>query len=540
MFARTFHPDEANQAFTVGRLLETGHYTYTPDDHHGPTLYYAAAPLQKLFGHDTKATLDGTLLRATPLTFAVLALVLLAHAFYRLLRAGTPGAARPVAALGALMLAALLGTSPFFVFYATDFIQEMLLVSFTSGAFWALVHYFLHPAPGTRQAERLSAGTWALLFGVFAGLACATKETWVLAAAAAAAAGGLIAFRTRPRRPPARHILLAFGGFAATAVLFYSSFGQDFSGVWHAFISAPGHYLGRAAGHVAASTGADWHVHPWWQHLQWLVCGNPPQPYTRGWGWSIDPGFGNHIVLVQLLFVCAPIIVFGVLKRRSHLPRPLLCAGLFLALYTAFLTLFYSVLPYKTPWCTLQLLVPLLMTYAFSLAACVPVLCALRPSMSALDRAVGTLVFLVIMPASVIFTCHRPGLARLATSPDARDIPYNYAGAHPEVKALAACVRTTLTAAADHTPFAAIALPACDTWPLPWYLRAHARQIGYWTDFAALERLAAAGARPDVVVVPMSEGHRVQPLFPHLKNTKRFYVRPGVRARVFWTEGNTP
>ena len=75
IFDRTFHPDEANQAFTVGKLLETGQYTYQPKDHHGPTLYYAAAPLQKAFGHDSTATLDGTLLRCTPLVFAVFALV---------------------------------------------------------------------------------------------------------------------------------------------------------------------------------------------------------------------------------------------------------------------------------------------------------------------------------------------------------------------------------------------------------------------------------------------------------------------------------
>ena len=63
MFARTFHPDEANQAFTTGRLLETGRYEYRPDDHHGPTLYYAAAAIQKAAGHDTLATMDGSLVK---------------------------------------------------------------------------------------------------------------------------------------------------------------------------------------------------------------------------------------------------------------------------------------------------------------------------------------------------------------------------------------------------------------------------------------------------------------------------------------------
>jgi hypothetical protein len=75
LFDRTFHPDEANQAFAVGKLLETGSYTYNPADHHGPTLYYAAAALQRAAGHADTASLDGTLLRCTPLVFAVLGLL---------------------------------------------------------------------------------------------------------------------------------------------------------------------------------------------------------------------------------------------------------------------------------------------------------------------------------------------------------------------------------------------------------------------------------------------------------------------------------
>ena len=93
VFDRTFHPDEANQAFTTGRLLETGQYAYQPQDHHGPTLYYAAAALQRAAGHADTASLDGTLLRCTPLVFASLALA------YRvwLDRRGVPAADLPAA-----------------------------------------------------------------------------------------------------------------------------------------------------------------------------------------------------------------------------------------------------------------------------------------------------------------------------------------------------------------------------------------------------------------------------------------------------------
>ena len=127
MFARTFHPDEANQAFTTGRLLETGRYEYRPDDHHGPTLYYAAAAIQKAAGHGTLATMDGTLLRCTPLLFAVLALAFGFLAFRKLVK---PAMGKLGGWLVPGLFVLLLGTSPLFVFFATDFIQETLLACF--------------------------------------------------------------------------------------------------------------------------------------------------------------------------------------------------------------------------------------------------------------------------------------------------------------------------------------------------------------------------------------------------------------------------
>ena len=130
---RTFHPDEANQAFTTGRLLETGAYRYDPRDHHGPTLYYAAAAIQKAAGNDSTATLDGALLRCTPLLFSVLTLVFCFLSLRKIFKraSGKAGSLMPS------ILALLLATSPIFVFFATDFIQEMLLAAFTAMMFFS-------------------------------------------------------------------------------------------------------------------------------------------------------------------------------------------------------------------------------------------------------------------------------------------------------------------------------------------------------------------------------------------------------------------
>jgi len=480
MFARTFHPDEANQAFTTGRLLETGRYEYRPDDHHGPTLYYAAAALQKATGHDTLASMDGTVLRCTPLLFAVLALT---FGFLTVRKLVKPAVGKLGGWLVPVLFAILLGTVPLFVFFATDFIQEMLLACFTMMMVWSGVGYFHSRTachePHTAQRKP---GTWALLFGIAGGLAFATKETSILAFAAAAFAGiPFLAMRPRGMNLEGRDIALAIAGFILTAVLFFSSFAANWQGVYNAFIAAPLSYLGRAAG-SAASAGAADHVHPWWQYFRWLFFAN--------WHFSAFP--------ILALFL----VTFS---RRS-----------FVHFYALALFALYSFIPYKTPWCALQLLVPL----------------ALAPFLVPWTRT-RSVVALPLVALSL--AANAIGDVALVCNPDSKEIPYNYASASPEVKQLAAVVATAMDAAPSHeSPFIAVALPPADTWPFPWYNRPYEPQTGYWTSFDDLKRLAAGGVKPTVVIVPMTEGHLVQPLFPHLKNTKRFYMRPGVRVRVFW------
>ena len=524
IFDRTFHPDEANQAFTTGRLLETGRYAYQPQDHHGPTLYYAAATIQKAAGHTDTASLDGTLLRCTPLVFAILGLLFGIAALKRLTKSFIPG----------LVFAVLLGTAPFFAFFATDFIQEMLLACFLLMMFWAGVGYL---NPGTKWKT----GTWALFFGTAAGLAFATKETCLIsfAGAALAATPFLVKRLTLENiRARARDGVLAVFGFLIVACILYSDFGRDFHGVYNAFIAAPLSYLGRAAGDATASTGANWHVHPWWQYFLWL--------------------FSDNVSLAN--FICLGLI-FGMVGRA---PRN---TFLFTTAYALLLLAFYSVIPYKTPWCALQILVPLLFT---SFLGCINFCETLHSIALKKYNALPPKVIHVLSYAPLLFLAGHmfygncSALVHMNRNPDSTDIPCNYAAASPEVKELAATVASAMASATNHEPrttnheprttnheprtanreppFIAVALPDADIWPFPWYNRPYERQTGYWTSFDDLKALAAAGVKPTVVIVPMEEGHLVQPLFPHLKHTKRFYMRPriperkvrGVRVRVFW------
>ena len=519
LFDRTFHPDEANQTFTTGKLLETGRYVYQPQDHHGPTLYYAAATIQKAAGHTDTASLDGTLLRCTPLVFAVLGLVFGVAALKRLTKSLIPG----------LLFAVLLGTSSFFAFFATDFIQEMLLACFLLMMFWAGVGYL---NPGTKWKT----GTWALLFGTAAGLAFATKETCLIsfAAAALAAAPFLVKRLTLEKiRARSRDIVLASLGFLITAFILYSDFGRDFHGVYNAFVAAPLSYLGRAAGDAMASTGANWHVHPWWQYFLWL--------------------FSGQAVLAN--FICFGLVYGTVAIPMARAPlddlvgrarRARRSVFLFTTMYALLLLAFYSAIPYKTPWCALQILVSLLLA---SFLGCIN-FCeelrsiALKKNTKIPPTAIHVLSYIPLLYlVCPLLYGNSSAVAKMWRNPDSTDIPCNYAAASPEVKELAATVASAMASATNHEPpFIAVALPDADIWPFPWYNRPYERQTGYWTSFEDLKALADAGIKPTVVIVPMEEGHLVQPLFPHLKHTKRFYMRPriperkvrGVRVRVFW------
>ena len=524
---RTFHPDEANQAFTVGKLLETGTYTYKPTDHHGPTLYYAAAPLQKAFGHADTASMDGTVLRCTPLVFAILGLILGGLAVKRLTKSFW-------AALGFILL---LGSAPIFVFFATDFIQEMLLVCFLLGMYWSATGY-LYPG------KRLKPGSWALFFGVFAGLAFATKETSLISFAAAGLASLPFLFKRRTsnlehqtsniKHQSLFHVSLAIAGFAMTSVVLFSSLCTNWEGVFNAFVAAPLAYLGRGVGNAAASVGANWHVHPWWQYANWLFS-HPPF---------------SELDLFVVAFAACPLFL-GILRfaflradaKRAHFvqfkpekPKPSIYPSLgpwiFALLYSSILFSIYSLIPYKTPWCALQFLPGVALAAILGLHAV-----AVRIG----GRLVPALIAFAVVAGVVIF--RQPALEKMNQDPDSKDIPFNYANASPEVKDLAACVTAAMTAETPRVgplaespaeKFIAVALPTADTWPFPWYNRPYEGRTGYWTTFEDLVTLQKSGIKPTVVIVPMTEGHLVQPLFPHLKNTKRFYMRPKVRVRVFW------
>ena len=310
------HADEANQAFKLGQLLETGRYAFDPHDHHGPTLYYFGLVPAWTRGEFTLAELGETTVRLTPALFGTACVLLLFIL------------ARPLGFVPAVIAAALLGLSPSAVYYSRYFIQETLLVTFTLAA---LVCAYCWLKSGGLY--------WAVGAGAGVGLMQATKATaplFVLAALAAvwiSGSGGRLVEQSRN----GKSLVAALGAGVAVWILFFSSFGTHWAGLRDAFSTyAP--MLDKAVG------GGTGHEKPWWYYgsLFWL---------HRMGGYVWDQ------TVFLILAVTGGVFTF---RRPEGLAR-------FAAVYTLIVAVVLSLTPYKMPWPVINLVPGLCLLAGFLL-----------------------------------------------------------------------------------------------------------------------------------------------------------------------------
>ncbi|MBT3378591.1 MAG: TIGR03663 family protein [Lentisphaerae bacterium] len=428
---RPMHNDEANQAYKFGQLLDSGVYAYDPVDHHGPTLYYLTLPVAWLSGRHTFAETDEATVRIVPVLFGV-ALILLLWAM-----AGELGW---WAALTAGLLTAV---SPAMVFYSSFYVQEMLLVFFTSAALLC----------GWRYAKRPN-WAWAAGFGLSIGLMHATKETCVLAYAAMAGALGVLAAADQEFRREWRtvlqpkHLGTAVGCTIVISLLFFSSFLTHARGPVDSVLTYL-NYLGRAG-------GAEHHQHP------------SPLYYVHMLAWTRYPGgtvWSEGAILVLAL-------VGGVAawcrRTQAVLTNPRLSR--FLSAYALLLMVIYSLIPYKTPWCMLSFLAGLILLAGIGTEALLR-LC--RPTWGRVAIAVAL--------AGALF--HLGTQARRATGRYRADPRNPYVYAHTGTDFMKLVQRIEDVQACDTAgralPIHVIA-PADQQWPLPFYLRRYPN-LGFWS-----------------------------------------------------------
>lgn len=427
---RPMHNDEAVNAIKLRELWDKGSYQYDPQEYHGPTLIYATYLWMKLTGPKDFVDFTEGELRFVPVMFGV-GLILLLPLVKDGLGQGTT--------TGAALLTAI---SPAMGFYSRYYIHEMLLVFFT----------FLLLASAWRYTRSRKIG-WALLAGSALGLMQATKETFVLALAAMAAAMFLCKLW-----PPSesqsgaqfqinfKHLSAALGIWLAVVVVLFTSFFTHARGLADA-VETYLPWLHRAA-------GASPHIHPWNFYLARLAFFQ----FHNGPVWSEG-----------LIIGLAALGAFAAFSRKGLAEGD---AGFirFMALYTVILTILYSAISYKTPWCLLSFWHGMILMAGVGAAS---LLHGLRKP--ALRMALG--VALAIGAAQLAFQAWSAGVT-YASSPIN---PYVYSQTLPNILELVHRVQAvSLVDPQKDAMLIKVMEPDGDIWPLPWYLRRF-NHAGWWT-----------------------------------------------------------
>ncbi|MFQ5632530.1 MAG: flippase activity-associated protein Agl23, partial [bacterium] len=320
---RPMHSDEAVHAVKFGALLEDGDYRYDPYEFHGPSLNYLTLIPAWIDSKKKLNEVDESTLRIVPLFFGILLISLLIFL--------KDGLGWPVVAAAALFTA----VSPSMVFYSRYYIQEMLLACFSFGA---IVFGY--------QSYKDKKITWALVTGLFLGLMHATKETFLIPVSAmilAVLAAKILDHYTRKENQPHkgnrsngtncnkkfmfRLLFAVFAAASTVSILFYSSFFSNQQGIIDSILTYKT-YFARAGEN-------EWHIHPWYFYFQRLLFFK--QYASPLWSEA----------LIAILAIWGIRFVFSNHHQDSRIDRNLLR---FFAFYAMFMSIAFSLIPYKTPW----------------------------------------------------------------------------------------------------------------------------------------------------------------------------------------------
>jgi len=484
---RPMHGDEAVHAVKFGSLLEKGHYRYNPDEYHGPTLNYFTLIPAWLSGTDKFKDLTEFTLRIVPVFFGV-CLVLMPLLLL-------DGLGRPAV----IIAAALTAISPAFVFYSRYYIQEMLLVCFTFGAIAFGYRY-------TRSKNII----WALLTGVCLGLMHATKETFIIAFASILLALLLtwMMGRSRSGSPlnigkivKPSHVVIAVVAAVIISASFYSSFLTNPAGILDS-VRTYSTYLNRASQN-------NLHLHPLYYYLKMLVYSK----YADGPVWS------------EAVIVLLAVVGFIVAMKRKTISAVNSHLLTFIAFYTLIMTVLYSVIPYKTPWCLLGLLHGMILLAAVGVVALVKLVPNVLPRL---------IVILLLLGGG----CHLAWQAYLAGYKFYADTRNPYVYAHPVADVVTIAQRVEEMAHVHPSGLnmhIQVICPEDDYWPLPWYLRSFPN-VGWWNKVG--ENTPAAPliiASPSVETVLKNKLDKLKSPYVPLFNLYK-ELRPQVELRAYVTK----
>jgi len=413
---RPMHTDEAVNAYIVGQLLAGGSFTYDPQDRHGPALAALALPLARMQGAKTFSELTESELRLTAVVAGTVTILLF-------------GAAVEMFGFVPCLIASLLfAVAPLPVYYDRYFIHESI---FAAASFGLIL-------TGWRACTRNSAGQ-AALAAACAALMLACKETAVLHFFALAASAFVFwLWNLRKKIPDGlwrpKAAIAAAAVFLLLSVLLFTWFGSN----WKALAA-----LLQAVPNFSTRAGGEGHQKPFWYFAQLL---------TGGWSGG-------------MICALACIGFFQTATKREPSPYS------FLAFYALFLTVIYSLIPYKTPWLALNFWLPIALFAGLAIKS----LWYMPSKYPALRIAIPAFCILAGAMAAVLIA--HDTQQRVFAHPVDEKNPYAYAHTSEDLLGLPKEIEELARQNAIAAP--RIAVIASDPWPLPWYLR-HFSQVGFW------------------------------------------------------------
>ena len=322
-----FHHDEGVNGNFLVTLVREGRYQYDPQNYHGPTLYFFSAVIPwivRFFGGKSAGDTYGLTTFNVRLVTAAFGVATIWLALLLRKRLG---------AIGALSAAGLIAIAPGAVYLSRYFIHESLFVFFGLAIVVAALKYY-----------DSGNSVYLILAAISAGLMTATKETWIINGPVLLIALVTTSVYFRLRGSVGERVqkvlerfggpislttvaLVAFAVFIIVNVLLYSSFFTNYPKGVRDAISTLNLWRQRTREHV----------HPWWQYVQWLAQEEP--------------------LLLLLGGAGAAVAVWRADNRLA----------VFLGLWSFGLLAAYSLVGYKTPWISLNFIVPLALTGGYAL-----------------------------------------------------------------------------------------------------------------------------------------------------------------------------
>lgn len=416
---KVLHHDEGVNGMFMVNLFRTGYYHYDPANYHGPSLYYIGeitSTIGSLFLG--KGGLNTWTIRLVTAIFgiAVVWLVLCLK--------------RELGKSGSIAAAALASVSPGFVFFSRYFIHEILFVFFTLGTIVAVLRY--------RETRRPS---YFMLASASLAMMGTTKETWIITVAVwlIAIPCTTIWLRFVKREIPATEApttgsagwtrnqlyLNASVLFLAIWILLYSSLFTNFPQGLLDSVRTYGFWF---------QTSGNANVYSWTKYFEWLGKAESPV--------MLLGGFGVIVALVQ---------------ARNRF-------AVFTAFWSMGILSAYCLVPYKTPWLALSIILPFVLMGGYALE-------------QVFERWNQRVIAMALLAVAVIAATWQAVDLSFYRYDDESE-PYSYAHTRRDFLNMVNQVET-IAAGNPAGKNIGITIMSPEHWPLPWYLRDYPN-AGYW------------------------------------------------------------